>query len=81
MTSSRWLIWLSKPINPDRLKAELKQALEQLPANHPRILHVEDDDGILQLVKGIIGDVANLDQAVSLAEAKRLLSQRAGTIW
>lgn len=67
--------WLCKPINPDRLESSIKQALRRIPGRQPRILHVEDDNDIFQIVKSIAGDAAFLEQAGSLAEAKQSLNQ------
>jgi len=67
--------WLCKPIDSDRLESSIKQALRRIPGKRSRILHVEDDNDIFQIVKSIAADAAHLEQAGSLAEAKQLLNQ------
>jgi len=67
--------WISKPINQDQLVVAVKHALGRVSDNRPKVLHVEDDPDIFQVVHDIVGEVADLDHAASLAEAKLLLER------
>ncbi|ONG48945.1 hybrid sensor histidine kinase/response regulator [Pseudoroseomonas deserti] len=65
--------WLDKPIDPARLRAALRQALQ----NHggpATILHVEDDADITRVVSAVMGDAAQMVPARSLAEARSALA-------
>jgi len=65
--------WISKPINQEQLMAVLKHAVKQAPGTRPRVLHVEDDPDIFQVVKAIAGEFAEIDNAASVAEARQML--------
>ncbi|KAA3625810.1 MAG: PAS domain S-box protein [Proteobacteria bacterium] len=63
--------WIKKPFEPQRLLETLKAALAAAP--RPRILHVEDDADVLQVVGGVLEDMADVTQATSLETARGLL--------
>ena len=65
--------WISKPINQDNLVLALRQAVGQISQTRPIVLHVEDDPDIVQVVSGIVGDVADVVNAHSLADARNML--------
>lgn len=67
--------WISKPINQDQLVLALKQIVGQGNDGQPRVLQVEDDLDIFRVVQSIVGDVAHLDHASTLAEARQLLGR------
>ena len=76
--------WLDKPIDEVRLIAAVKQAVLQSARSHPenrdagskpRILHVEDDPDVLQVVSAILKDDATVSYAANLHDAKQLLKQ------
>ncbi|WP_419895840.1 ATP-binding response regulator [Roseomonas sp. USHLN139] len=66
--------WLDKPVDPARLRAALRHALQHHggPAS---ILHVEDDADITRVVSAVMGDAARMVPAGSLAEARAALAQ------
>lgn len=64
--------WLTKPIDAERLLADLRRALRST-AQKPRILHVEDEADVTQVVAGIVGDLGTIIPASDLREARRLL--------
>lgn len=65
--------WIVKPINRSHLKLAVRHAVKQVSRGRARVLHVEDDLDIFLVVNGIVGEVADLDHAATLAEAKQLL--------
>ena len=65
--------WLSKPIDEARLFADL-QSVHTADAR-PRILHVEDDTDVRNIVATIARDIADFDSAANLAEARALLQR------
>ena len=69
------LDWLDKPIDQNRLIAVLSQAINPRSADKPRILHVENDRDILQVVAMILQETADILQALDLQMAERLLRQ------
>jgi DNA-binding response OmpR family regulator len=60
--------WLSTPIDEGRLLADLR-TVEGAGAR-PRILHVEDDAGVRNVVATIAREVADIEAAASLVEAR-----------
>jgi len=64
--------WLDKPIDKSRLLAAVKQAIQQ-PSGRPRILHIEDDQDVFQVVSGILQDTADVIYATNLHDAKQKL--------
>ena len=64
--------WISKPIDQDRLEKSLRLALAQAD-RRPRVLHVEDDTDILQVVRFIVGGFADISSAGTLREAQQML--------
>nr|WP_067285866.1 PAS domain S-box protein [Marinobacterium profundum] len=68
--------WMAKPIDETRLLASLKHMLPKgLPAVLPRILHVEDDEDLSEVVTVMVSELASIDRAGSLASARRKLAQ------
>ena len=65
--------WISKPINRDQLLTALKQALKQVSTTRPKVLHVEDDPYNYQVVTALAGEIADVENAPNLAEARRML--------
>jgi len=66
--------WLNKPIDPTRLIAAVKGATQQI-GNKPRILHVEDNSDVRQVVGAILQNVADISYAANLQEAQQKLQQ------
>jgi DNA-binding response OmpR family regulator len=65
--------WLIKPIDEKRLLADL-EAVQRAGAR-PRILHVEDDADVRNIVATIARDIADFTAAGSVAEARARLER------
>ena len=63
--------WIDKPIDHSRLIRAVREAVAQSPGHRLRILHVEDDPDIVEVVAAILGDMAALECAGTLEEATR----------
>lgn len=64
---------IAKPIDPARIEAGLREAAPGGLAVRPRILHVEDDRGVLEVVATGLGDEIDVRRAHSLAAAREEL--------
>ncbi|MEF2547129.1 ATP-binding protein [Aurantimonas sp. E1-2-R+4] len=65
--------WLAKPIDSDRLTSVIRDiAADDLRAG-PKILHVEDDEGVLQVISASLGDGVDITGARTVAEARQKL--------
>ncbi len=65
--------WMEKPIDRERLFDNLKSALSSSSNGKSRILHIEDDQDILDVVNSVVGDYAEMKTAKTLAQAKLIL--------
>jgi signal transduction histidine kinase/DNA-binding response OmpR family regulator len=65
--------WIEKPIDRLRLASALERGIEQRAGRRPRVLHVEDDADIVQVVRVLLEDDADLDTAPTLAAARESL--------
>ena len=65
--------WIGKPINHTQLAAALRQAVGQVSNKRAQVLHVEDDTDVAQVVKAIVGEVADIDHVVRLSDARQML--------
>ncbi len=70
------LDWLSKPIDQTRLLGALKQAVANDGNHKPRILHIEDDPDVRQVVSSMAQDIADFDYAGDLRQAAARLKQQ-----
>jgi CheY-like chemotaxis protein len=61
--------WLEKPIDETKLRNALQRA-GQVSGGKPRILHVEDDPDIYEIVRGALSDMADVVQSGSLKDAR-----------
>lgn len=68
--------WLEKPIDHERLTECLRQAVPLSTNDKARILHVEDDLDVLQIVSALVADIAEITPAETLSQAKALLAQQ-----
>lgn len=68
--------WIGKPIDQAQLVTALKQAVGQVSDARSQVLHVEDDADIAHVVKAIVGDTADVDHALTLADARRMLKAK-----
>ena len=66
--------WLQKPLDRDRFSQAVNQALRV--GGRPRILHVEDDLDVVQVVGALLEESADLSHAATCAEARRLLAEQ-----
>lgn len=67
--------WIDKPVDQERLLSVLNRVAGKSGRARPKVLHVEDDPDIFQVVHQVAGDVADMVQATNLAEARQMLAQ------
>lgn len=67
--------WISKPIDKEQMVLAIRRAVGRFSGIRPRVLHVEDDPDIFKVMHGLVGDIADLDHAGMLVEARYLLKQ------
>ena len=63
--------WLAKPIDRDRLLAAIGRTT--LGGERPKILHVEDDADVLELIASLLAEKTVIENAKTLAEAREML--------
>ncbi len=68
--------WLSRSTEYARLIFALKQAGQRAAGRPPKILHVEDDDSLADLVQNTIGNQTRLFRARSAQEAQIAMALR-----
>ncbi len=68
--------WLSRSTDYARLIFALKQAGQRAAGRTPKILHVEDDDSLAELVQNTIGNQTDLFRARSVQEAQIAMALR-----
>lgn len=69
--------WMGKPIDQARLLEAVRRETGGRAVRRSRILHVEDDPGIAEVVAEMLGELAEVVCAGSLAEARVRLSSGA----
>ncbi|WP_051640886.1 PAS domain S-box protein [Thiomicrorhabdus sp. Milos-T2] len=68
--------WINKPIDESAFIDAIENSINHLSTSKENsILHVEDDEDICKLVDMLLGEKFKMNQAGSLAEAKKLLSE------
>lgn len=67
--------WLEKPIDGERLARAVSAAVHGRPASRPRILHVEDDASVVELVSLILNGAAEVVPAEGVEDARRRLEK------
>lgn len=68
--------WINKPIDESAFIEAIEKSINHLPISKENsILHVEDDEDICKLVEMLLGDKFKMNQAYSLADAKKLLRE------
>ena len=67
--------WLQKPVDRHRLARALQQVLAS--ASRPRILHVEDDPDVVQVIQALVEDIGEYTFAGTLADARAKLESQA----
>lgn len=66
--------WLAKPIDDQQLLSVVERVIEQARLAKPRILHVEDDLDLHQVVCRMVGGRFEFEQATTLEEARSLIA-------
>jgi PAS domain S-box-containing protein len=69
------LDWLQKPVSPAAVVETVRNALARAAATRPRVLHVDDDPDVLQIVAGTLSGQAEIVSVTSLSEARGALKQ------
>ncbi|WP_322497008.1 PAS domain S-box protein [Chloroflexus sp.] len=69
--------WLPKPIDQQRLLTALRRAARHAGASRPQVLHIEDDSDVVAVVRLLLADIAEVQQAATIAEAQHLLCNQA----
>jgi len=67
--------WIEKPIDTPHLMDRIDVALKQATGARPRILHVEDDQGIQLVVSALVADTADVVAATTVGQAGDLLER------
>lgn len=60
--------WIQKPVDPERFGLAIRKAC-QTSAGKPRILHIEDDPGVREVIAAALGDDVLIDGVTTSAEA------------
>jgi len=61
--------WLAKPFDESRLLGIVDRLVSAADQRHPRVLHVEDDSDLHQVIRAMIGRRFDFEIATTLAEA------------
>jgi len=69
------LDWLEKPIDEDRLRDALAVAVQRSPKRKPRLLYVEDDLDLVEVLTTLVSRTAETAVATTLAEARNRLAE------
>jgi CheY-like chemotaxis protein len=67
--------WLAKPINEARMLDMLERQLSKVSVARPRVLHVEDDADLHQVVKAMVAERFDFELATTLREALARVAQ------
>ncbi|MEO8627886.1 MAG: PAS domain S-box protein, partial [Betaproteobacteria bacterium] len=67
--------WLDKPLNHSKLLEMVRGGVCGTHSGKVRILHVEDDGDVKQVVSAIAAEIADFDFASTVSEASALLGQ------
>lgn len=70
------LDWLNKPVDGARLAEAVARISAAKPSHRIRVLHVEDEPDLRQVVALALTDFADVEFAVDLASARTLLASR-----
>ncbi len=68
--------WMEKPVDPDQLADLVRRAIGPIGDNAPRILHVDDDRDIRELVAQALSNVGEVISVEGLAQARASLKER-----
>lgn len=67
--------WLEKPVDSKRLHAALAKILAGRTEQRPKILHVEDDEGVLAVMSEGLGSGVSITSAKTLKDAREAIAQ------
>ena len=67
--------WLNKPIDQNRLMAAVRRAVAKRIGGRPRILHVEDDPDVRQVVATVLQNIVEITAIPTLETAMQQLNQ------
>jgi len=70
------LDWIAKPIHRETLVEAIGSVADKIKRRKARVLYVEDDADLFHVIESIAGQFVALEQANSLADARRMLEQR-----
>ncbi len=65
--------WIEKPFDTQELIDRLGEAIKRPAGTRVRILHVEDDESILEIIATLIADTADIVPATTITKARMLL--------
>jgi DNA-binding response OmpR family regulator len=68
--------WMEKPVDPDRLAELVRRAIGPTGGVAPRILHVDDDRDIRELVAAALANVGEVISVEGLVQARAVLRER-----
>ena len=67
--------WLEKPIDENKLINAVAQSISHTTSESVRILHVEDEPDVREIISSVLGDTYQLSGARTLTEARHLLAR------
>ncbi|MDD2914785.1 MAG: PAS domain S-box protein [Gallionella sp.] len=67
--------WFDEPVGLAQPIPLRDHEIGKSAPTHPKILHVEDDQDVLHVIRSLVGELANFEQAMNLVEAKQLLAK------
>ena len=71
----RVMDWLEKPIDENKLITSVARSISQSTGVPVRILHVEDEPDVREIISSVLGDTYQLSGARTLTEARRRLAR------
>jgi PAS domain S-box-containing protein len=66
--------WVDKPVDIDRLAQVIDRVLNHGAGGHPRILHVDDDPDVLEVVARALAATADVMSVASIEQARQALA-------
>lgn len=66
--------WLTKPVSTERLTETLQEAITAVPSPSSRVLHVDDDPDLLDVVSAALDGRAEVTSVTSLEKAREVLA-------
>ncbi len=72
--------WIDKPVEQPRLLQALRRAIDRSVAARPTILHIDDDEDMLEVTAAALTDQGRILHATSIAAAREQLTRQAPDI-